>query len=173
MVDGLHRAQEPLRLALTDFTVIGARRRTISYPVSCERSHHTRPTFPCDFAVSVFSSPLLSPSLSICQNLPTHISPQWRIGSWPWVHKAESTSCTQGNAVWQCSVTELPQWWLIHRIYYLNHLTGGFLIDSEPTQTLTQWLQGWWSFFNHFGSISESMFVWSKTCQILQAEKLL
>lgn len=55
-------------------TVIGARRRTISYPVSCELSHHARPPLPCDaplygvffsLCLSLSESPLLPPCISL------------------------------------------------------------------------------------------------------------
>ena len=58
-------------------TLIGTRRRTISYPVSCELSYHARPRLPCDTPFSLRCLLLalsLSLSLSECPLLPPCIS---------------------------------------------------------------------------------------------------
>lgn len=75
MVNGLHGAQEPVTDSLT---VNGSKRRTISYPVSCELPHHAWPTF--FFVFFFFHSLSLSRSVFV-RNSPTppHISPLWRI----------------------------------------------------------------------------------------------
>lgn len=118
----LHRAHELLKL-LTNWPIVGASRRTISFPVSCELSRYARPTpsgiqrergGSSEFPVCCFSF-FLSASVLLCQNLSSSLLAflfptveNWEY-HWSWVHSAVTTSCTQGCAVWQRGVIEPSQ----------------------------------------------------------------
>lgn len=113
--------------------VIGARRKTISYPGSWKPSHHARPASPCDFPLSVdfflFSPSLivsLSPSLSASPPTPSlHFSTVENLEL-----TLSSQSCIYLVYPRVCSVIHLPQYCLVYCTCGLNHLTGGLHFDS-------------------------------------------